>query len=73
MVLTALSENSQIIIKNVNINNSRIGITYILKKWVQIQSKNKRKYKGEKIADIKIKSSNSLKGINCPINKQNIV
>ena len=67
MVLTALSENSQIIIKNVNINNSRIGIIYILKKMgVQIQFKNKRKYKGEKIADIEIKSSNSLKGINCP-------
>ncbi len=69
IVLTALSKNSQIIIKNVNINNSRIGIIYILKKMgVQINFNNKRKYKGEKIADVEIKSPNSLKGINCPRN-----
>ena len=34
IVLTALSNNSELVIKNVNINNSRIGIIYILKKWV---------------------------------------
>ncbi len=67
IVLTALSKNSQMIIKNVNINNSRIGIISILKKMgVQIKFINKRNYKGEKIADIKIKSPNFLKGINCP-------
>ena len=67
IVLTALSKNSQMIIKIVNINNSRIGIISILKKMgVQIKFINKRNYKGEKIADIKIKSPNSLKRINCP-------
>ncbi len=69
IVLTALSKNSQMIIKNVNINNSRIGVIHILRKMgVKINFINKKKYKGEKIADIKIKSPNSLKGINCPKN-----
>ena len=68
IVLTALSKNSELIIKNVNINDSRIGIIYILKKMgVKIQFTNKKIYKGEKIADIKIKSPNSIKSINCPI------
>ena len=68
IVLTALSKNSELTIKNVNINNSRIGIIYILKKMgVKIQFTNKKIYKGEKIADIKIKSPNSIKSINCPI------
>ena len=67
MVLTALSENSELIIKNVNINPSRIGIITILKKMgVKIIFK-KKSYKGEKIADIKIKSSRFIKPINCPI------
>ena len=34
IVLTALSNNSKLIIKNVNINPSRIGIVTILKKMV---------------------------------------
>ena len=34
IVLTALSKNSELLIKNVNINSSRIGIIHILKKWV---------------------------------------
>ena len=60
MVLTALSENSQLIIKNVNINPSRIGVIKILKKMgVKISFQNKKNYKGEKIADIKIKSVKS--------------
>ena len=68
MVLTALSENSKLVIKNVNINPSRIGIITILKKMgVKINFKNKKSYKGEKIADIKIKSSKSIKPINCPV------
>ena len=33
IVLTALSKNSKLIIKDVNINPSRIGIVIILKKW----------------------------------------
>tara|TARA_Y100000591_G_C21827445_1_gene697516 strand:- start:613 stop:1938 length:1326 start_codon:yes stop_codon:yes gene_type:complete len=69
IVLTALSKNSELTIKNVNINPSRIGIITILKKMgVKISFKNKKSYKGEKIADIKIKSSNNLNAINCPSN-----
>ena len=68
MVLTALSKNSELIVKNVNINPSRIGIIHILKKMgVKITYKNKKIYNGEKIADIKIKSPRSLKSINCPV------
>ena len=67
IVLTALSNNSELIIKNVNINNSRIGIIYILKKMgVKITFKKIKIYKGEKIADIFIKSPKILKPINCP-------
>ena len=67
IVLTALTKNSNIIIKNVNINPSRIGVIYILKKMnVNILIKNRRTYKGEKIGDIYVKSSNSIKPINCP-------
>ena len=67
IVLTALSEDSQMTIKNVNINNSRMGVIYILQKMgAQISLQNKKIYKGEKIADIKIKSAKFLKGIICP-------
>jgi 3-phosphoshikimate 1-carboxyvinyltransferase len=67
IVLTALSDNSKLLIKNVNINPSRIGIITILKKMgVKIQFKNKKNYKGELIADILIASTKKLKAINCP-------
>ena len=67
IVLTALSNNSELIIKNVNINPSRTGIINILKKMgISIIFKNSKIYKGEKIADIKIKSPKSIKSINCP-------
>ena len=67
MILTALSKDSELVIKNVNINSSRIGVITILKKMgVKIIFKNKKLYKGEKIADIKIKNSKSIKAINCP-------
>ena len=67
IVLTALSSNSKLLIKNVNINPSRIGIITILKKMgVIIQFKNKRNYKGELIADISIIGSKKRKAINCP-------
>ena len=69
IVLTALSKNSELIIKNVNINQSRIGVITILKKMgVKIIFKNQKIYKGEKIADIKVKSPQYLKPINCPSN-----
>ena len=68
IVLTALSKNSKLLIKNVNINPSRIGVIKILLKMgVKISLKNKTTYKGEKIADIFIKSSKNLKSINCPV------
>jgi len=69
IVLTALSKNSKLIIKNVNINSSRIGVIKILLKMgVKISLQNKTTYKGEKIADILVKSSKNLKAINCPSN-----
>ena len=67
IVLTALSNESELIIKNININPSRIGVITILKKMgVNITFQNKKIYKGEEVADIKIKSSKSIKPINCP-------
>ena len=67
IVLTMLTNNSELLIKNVNINPSRIGVITILKKMGAIISlKNKRNYRGEKISDIHIKSSKNLKSINCP-------
>ncbi len=67
MVLTVLSKNSELTIRNININPSRIGIITILKKMgIKILIKNRKNYKGEKVADIKVKSTNNLKGINCP-------
>ena len=69
IVLTTLIKNSELTIKNVNINPSRVGIITILKKMgANIKFKNKRVYKGEKIANIFIKSPKILKSINCPTN-----
>ena len=67
IVLTAIANNSKLLIKNVNINPSRIGIVTILKKMgVNIQFKNKKNYKGELVADILTTSTKKLKAINCP-------
>ena len=67
IVLTALSQNSKLIIKNVNINPSRIGVISILKKMgVSLYFKNTKTYKGEKKADIFVKSTKKIKPINCP-------
>ena len=69
IVLTILSNNSNLTIKNVNINPSRTGVINILKKMnAKIKIKNKKKYKGEMIADISVKSTKNLKAINCPSN-----
>tara|TARA_B100001093_G_scaffold193301_1_gene185917 strand:+ start:663 stop:1991 length:1329 start_codon:yes stop_codon:yes gene_type:complete len=68
IVLTTLAQKSSLVIKNVNINPSRIGVISILKMMnAKIKLKKIKNYKGEKIADIYVKSSNSLKSINCPI------
>ena len=67
IVLTILSKNSKLKIKNVNINPTRVGILQILKMMgVKIKKKNLRKYKGENIADLIIKSTTNIKAINCP-------
>ena len=67
IVLTALSENSKLTIRNVNINPSRTGIITILKKMgVKIILKNKKIYKGELKSDILVYSARQLKAINCP-------
>ncbi len=67
MVLTALSKNSKLLIKRVNINPSRTGIITILRMMgIPIKFKNINIYKGEKIADIEIKSPKIIKSINCP-------
>ncbi len=69
IVLTILNENSKLVIRNVNINSSRIGVITILKKMgANISFKNIKIYKGEKNADIHVKYQNSLKAINCPSN-----
>ncbi len=67
IVLTLLSKKSEIVIKNVNVNKSRIGIINILNKMgANIKLKRKKTYKGEKIANIHVKSKENLKAINCP-------
>ena len=67
IVLALLSKKSKIILKNVNVNNSRTGIIKILNKMnAKIILKNKKIYNGERIADIVVKSQNNLKGIKCP-------
>ena len=66
IVLTILTNNSKLLIKDVNINPSRTGVIKILKKMgAKISFKNKKDYRGEKVSDIFIKSSKSLKAINC--------
>ena len=69
IVLTLLTKNSQLLIKNININPSRTGVIKILKMMgAKIKFQNQKTYKGEKISDIFIKSTTNLKGINCPVN-----
>ena len=69
IVLTILSKDCKLKIKNVNINPSRTGIIKILKLMgVKISLSNIRSYKEEKKADIFVKSTNSIKSINCPFN-----
>ena len=71
IVLTVLTENSKIMIKNVNINPSRTGVIKILKMMgVKISFKNKKIYKGELIADILVKSPKKLKQL---IVQQNLI
>ncbi len=65
IVLTLLSKNSELILKNININPSRIGILKILNMMgAKIKMKNKKSYKGEIIGDIFVKSAKKLRAIN---------
>ena len=67
IALTVLSKKSKLIIKNINVNPTRIGIIEILKKMgVKISFLNKKIYKGEPIADILVSSPQNLKSLNCP-------
>jgi 3-phosphoshikimate 1-carboxyvinyltransferase len=67
IVLTALNKNSNLKIKNVNINPSRTGVVEILRMMgVKILFKRIKVYKGEKIADIQVQTPKSLKAIKCP-------
>ena len=67
IVLTLLSKNSELRIKDVNVNQSRIGYIKILNKMgAKIKIKNEKKKYGEKQADIFVKSCQTLKKINCP-------
>ena len=69
IVLTLLSKDCELKIKNVNINKSRIGYIGVLNKMgAKIKIKNTKKRYGEKQADIFVKSQPTLKKINCPPN-----
>ncbi len=67
IALTILANKSRLKMKNINYNKSRIGIIEILKKMkAKIKITNIKNYKGEKVADIFVRSSKNLIGINCP-------
>ena len=67
IVLTLLSKNCELKIKNVNVNQTRIGYINILNKMgAKIKIKNSKIRYGERQADIMVKSQPSLKKINCP-------
>ena len=66
IVLTLLSNNSSLILKNVNINEGRIGFIKVLNQMgAKIKIVNKKFKYGEKIADIKVRSQNNLRNIKC--------
>ena len=65
IVLTLLSKKSKLTIKDVNVNPSRTGIISILNMMgASIKLRNKKIYKGEKTADILVKSIKNFKAIN---------
>ena len=66
VVQTLLAKNSSLLIKRVCVNDTRIGFIKILKKMgAKIKIINKKKYFGESIGDIFVKSS-KLRGVKCP-------
>ncbi len=65
IVLTLLSKSSKLTLKNININPTRVGIIKILNMMgANIKFLNKKKYNGELIGDIFVKSKKNLKAIN---------
>ncbi len=67
IVLTLLSKNCELEIKDVNVNKSRIGYIEILNKMgAKIKIKNIKKKYGEIQANILVKSQPNLKKISCP-------
>ena len=72
VMLTILSKNSSILIKNCLINENRIGFYKIAKKMgAKIIFRNIRIIKNEKIADIYCKNTKKLKSINLSKNFNN--
>ncbi len=67
IALSILSNKSELNLKKININFSRMGAIDILKKMgVKFKLTNKKKYRGEEISDINIKTPKEIKSINCP-------
>ena len=68
IVLTLLSRNSKLKIKNININPSRTGFIKIVNKMgAKVKFVNKRYNYGELIADVCVASQRKFKAIKCPI------
>ena len=66
VILTLLTKNSKLLIKNINVNKTRIGFISILKRMnANIKTKNIKRKNGEPVGDIVIKNS-YLKPILCP-------
>ncbi len=66
IVMTLLSKKSKVVMKDVNVNKSRIGIIKILNKMrAGIILRNKKNYNGEMIADIVVKSKKNFVSTNC--------
>ena len=69
IALAILTKDSKILIKNVNINNTRTGIIDILKRMnANIKIKNKKIYNGEYVGDISVENVKKLKSVNCSSN-----
>jgi len=67
VVQTLLAKKSSLLIKNVCVNKNRIGFIFILKKMgAKIKILNRKKYFGEDVADLFIRSS-KLRGVNVPV------
>ena len=67
IVLTILSKKSTLLLKNININSSRMGIIKILNRMgAKIKLRNIKILNGERCSDIFVKNTKNLKGIKCP-------